>query len=472
MISKVDFITLCRPEKGDRLTSLSPKRNERRESRSAISGLLFDSRKTLCYSHCVPSSEKTRIFLAFLTFHLRVGIRVALRILAPVLAAIFGLYYILKPEFFMFLAQTIFKESGNLTLGLFFALLLLPVAFIVSPRICYGLGGWLRHLPAGSALHRRLAALAIFMAMIPALAVLAALASISLWTSRQDAILWIFSLVSLGLASSASALPVKRRPITAPLGILACVLCASGSAIFIGLGIGLILVIDQLSGPMTPARKSSRFRRRSKGSGLLTILSWRAVRLKIIWPYLFSILVLLAIALFLRNNSLNPRLISSAVRFWGTLCLAVFLAILANILAVKRPPWPWVRSLPLSSLQRILSDSIFLAAHASILLIPIFVIHKQSIVPVAAFVPAAAARAAGIIRQARELRSGAAGTLLLEGSAAALCLSLWSWTALFFLACAPLALLDAVRKEQNQKVSLWLEIHHLAAGDSLSWSQG
>jgi hypothetical protein len=419
----------------------------------------------------VPRSEKTRIILAFLIFHLHVGIRVALRILAPVLAAIFGLSYIFKPEFFIFLARTIFKESGNLALGLFFALLVLPVAFIVSPRVCYGLGGWIRHLPAGSALHRRLAALAIFTAMIPALAVLGALASISFWTSRQDVFLSILSLVSLGLASSASSLPVKRKPITAPLGILACILCASGTAVFLVLGSGLVIVTDQLSGPIMPVRKPRRYRRLLKGFNLLTVLSWRAGRLKIALPYLFSFLVLLASALFLRNNSLSPRLVSSAVRFGGTLCLAVFLAILANILAAKRPPWPWLRSLPLSSSQRILADSLFLAAHVSILLIPIFLIHRQSAVAVAAFIPAAAARASGVIRQARELRSGAAGKLLLEGSLAALFLSLWSWTAILFLACAPPAFLDAVRKEQNQKVSLWLEIHHLAAGDSLSWSR-
>ena len=420
----------------------------------------------------MPHSEKTRIFLAFLLFHLRVGIRVALRTLAPVLAAIFGLSYVLKPEFFIFLTRTIFKESGNLALGLFFALLVLPVAFVVSPRICYGLTGWVRHLPAGSALHRRLAGLAIFTAMIPVLAVLGVLASISLWTSRQDVILSILSLVSLGVASSVTSLPVKRRPITAVLGILACVLCASATAVFIGLGIGLVLTADQISGPITPVRKSRRYRGLLKGFSLLTILNWRAVRLKIALPYLFSLVVLLTSALFLRNNSLSPRLISSAVRCGGTLGLAVFLAVLGNILAAKRPPWPWLRSLPLSSPQRILADSLFLAAHSSILLIPLFMIQGPSVVAVAAFVPVAATRTAGIIRRARELRWGAAGTLLLEGFVAALFLSLWSWTAIFFLACVPPAFLDAVRKEQNLRVSLWLEIHHLAAGDSLSWSQG
>jgi len=420
----------------------------------------------------VPRSEKTGIFLAFLIFHLRVGIRVALRVLAPVLAAVFGLSYILKPEFFIFLARTIFKESGNLALGLFFAVLVLPVAFIISPRICYGLGGWIRHLPAGSALHRRLASLAIFTSMIPVLAGLGALASISLWTSRRDVVLSVLSLISLGFAASATCLPVKRRPITAPLGILAAVLCASGTVVFIGLGIGLVFVIDQISGPIMPARKSRRYRRLLKGFGLLTILNWRAARLKIALPYLFSIPVLLAAVLFLRNNSLNPRLISSAVRFGGTLCLAVFLAILANILAVKRPPWPWLRSLPLSSGQRILADSLFLAAHASILLIPVFMIHSPSFLAAAAFLPVAAARTAGVIRQARELRLGAAGKLLVEGFIAALFLSLWPWTAVVFLACVPPVFLDAVGKEKYQRVSLWLEIHHLAAGDSLSWSQG
>ncbi len=439
---------------------------------SAILGFCFDSRKSICYSHPVLRSEKTRIFLAFLIFHFRVGIRVALRILAPILAAIFALLYILKPEFFISLAQAISKESGNLALGLSFTILVLPLASLISPRVSYGLAGWVRHLPAGSALHRRLAALAIFTAMIPVLAVLGALASISLWTSRQDVVLSMLSLVFLGLASAANSLYVKRRPITAPLGILACVLCASGTLIFIALGIGLVLVIDRLSGPIMPVRKSRRYRRFLKGFSLLAILNWRAVRLKLASPYVCSIPVFLAITLFLRNNSLSPRLISSAARFGGTLCQGVFLAILANILAVKRPPWPWLRSLPLSSSQRILSDSFFLAAHASVLLIPVFMIHWRSIVAVAALIPVAALRTAGVIRQAPRLRAGATGTLLLEGWIASLLLSLWSWTAVIFLAAVPVAFVDAVRKEQNQRVSLWLEVHHLAAGDSLSWSQG
>jgi hypothetical protein len=35
----------------------------------------------------------------------------------------------------------------------------------------------------------------------------------------------------------------------------------------------------------------------------------------------------------------------------------------------------------------------------------------------------------------------------------------------------PLILKYAVEGEQSQKVSRWLELHHLAAGDSLSWSK-
>jgi hypothetical protein len=50
--------------------------------------------------------------------------------------------------------------------------------------------------------------------------------------------------------------------------------------------------------------------------------------------------------------------------------------------------------------------------------------------------------------------------------------ALLQWTAICWLAAAPLAFYAARRAELHQKVTLWLELHYATVGDSLSWSDG
>jgi hypothetical protein len=50
-------------------------------------------------------------------------------------------------------------------------------------------------------------------------------------------------------------------------------------------------------------------------------------------------------------------------------------------------------------------------------------------------------------------------------------LALFPPAALLYLVLVPLLLKFGVGLDRDQKVSRWLEIHHLAAGDPYSWSQ-
>ena len=99
--------------------------------------------------------------MELLVFHLRVGARVGLRLLASVLAGLFAAYYLLRPEFFVMLGDQIFVRAARLSRGIFLALLLLPAASLMASRITLGMSGWIRHLPARSSRHRRLAAPAV-----------------------------------------------------------------------------------------------------------------------------------------------------------------------------------------------------------------------------------------------------------------------------------------------------------------------
>jgi hypothetical protein len=371
---------------------------------------------------------------AFLIFHLRVGTRLALRILAPVLAVVFALYFLFKPEFFVFLAGVLFRESGLLILAIISATVMFFISRAASFRICSGLDGWIRHLPASASLHRRLAALAVFLAQIPVLGLLAIFAVMALWPDKSKIVRAVLELTIVGLAAAYGTIYL-RKTWTAS------------------------------------ARKTPKNRVFRRTLSLPTVINWRAVGWKISFAYLLSFLPLVLTKLFVINNGWQGQTLSAAVRCGGLLSLTVFLAFEANMLAAKRPPWPWARTLPSSALRRIISDSIFLAAHASLLLLPVVLIDLRAFLPVAACLPFAAVRSARAIRQSPELRLGAAGKILLEGFLEASLVALLPWAALAFLLGLPPALINAARAEQKQKVGRWLELHHLAAGDSLSWSR-
>ncbi len=109
---------------------------------------------------------------AFLRFHLKVGARIGLRLLAPVLAGLFAVYYLLRPELVLLLAERLLKGADGLRRGLTLSVLTGIFVSAIAPRVTLGLGGWLRHLPASSRRHRALAAAAIWTAATPILVVL------------------------------------------------------------------------------------------------------------------------------------------------------------------------------------------------------------------------------------------------------------------------------------------------------------
>lgn len=99
------------------------------------------------------------------------------------------------------------------------------------------------------------------------------------------------------------------------------------------------------------------------------------------------------------------------------------------------------------------------------------IMNLKSMLPLALSLPIFAVYSAYSIRQAPESVMGASGKVLLLGTFGSLFLCLISWSSVCFLALTPLILNLGTTSEKHQKVSQWLELHHLAAGDSLSWSE-
>jgi hypothetical protein len=416
-------------------------------------------------------SLSKRPALAFFRFHLSAGIRTAIRTLAPLVALIFALYYIFRIEFFVLLAQALFIESGNLVSALFFSAVSLGTAAIAAPRICLGLTGWIRHLPLNSQTNRRLAGLAIFAALIPVLVFLAIPQIILLKNLEMPLTIHVLGLPFLGLASALCVLPVQRKRLARPLAVAACLLSIWGKWPLLLAGALAIVVCDLVSGPLLPVRKRPHFHRGLKGYLFYATISWRALKLRFLASYIFALLVIGASALFISNNSLNPYLSTKAVLFGGALSLAIVCAGTGSILASRRPPWPWARSLPWSAGQRIVMDSLFLGVQAIPLLILVAIMNPAASAPLALSLPLLTLYTSLVIRRSSEYRMGVSGKIFMLGLPGSLLITLLPFISFLYLASAPLALKYAVKEERCQKVSRWLEMHHLAAGDSLSWSK-
>jgi hypothetical protein len=406
----------------------------------------------------------------FVIFHLAVGTRLALRKLAPILAVSFAAYYLLRPELFNAVFAA-FLERGSLLMGLVSSILSLSVAAMAAPRICLGLNGWIRHLPARSLTHRRLAGIAIFVAQTPVLLVLAVLALIAFAVFQVSPLLYLLGLPILGLTSGLCVLPVQRNFIAKPLSFTACVLSTSGHWVFLVIAIALLVIADLTSGSLSPSQKSLVSQRSLSSSLTNVLIVLRALRLRILFRYLPALFVLGLTSIFLSNNTLTSHQTFRGVIFGGTLSSSVLCAFIANALAVRRPPWPWSRSLPWSAKQRITTDALLLALSAIPILFLVILINIPSIWPVVVYIPPLAFFASLTVRRAFENQLGAVWQTLIIGTTASVLVCLIPLISIAFLAMTPLLVKYGAKQEKQQKVSHWLEMHHLAAGDSLSWSR-
>lgn len=407
---------------------------------------------------------------AVFLFHLHVGTRLALRIFIPVVSIFFALYYLLRPELFNSLMAQIL-DGGFLLSGTTTTFFCLIVASFASRRICLGLNGWIRHLPTEDRIHRRMAGIANFIAQIPVLAILAGLAVVGMKLYKVPAVPFIAGLPLVGLACGLCALPVKRKLITRTLAAMAAIGFSSNNWEYLAGGVLLLIAADMISGPLVRKKKLSHFHKPFKGKLLMVSINWRALCLRSLVPYLLSLPFLGAALLFIANNNPAPLLAEKMIRFGGGLGLSLFCSVFGNMLASRRPPWPWIRSLPWSAKTRIVWDTSYIGLHTLPIVILVGAMNLKSMLPLIVSLPFFVAYSAYSIRQAPESVMGASGKVLLLGAFASLFLCLIPWSSLFFLAITPLVLNQATKAEKHQKVSRWLELHHLAAGDSLSWSE-
>ncbi|OGD18355.1 MAG: hypothetical protein A2Y69_13010 [Candidatus Aminicenantes bacterium RBG_13_59_9] len=422
--------------------------------------------------HAVPREKSVRphSIKPFLVFHFHVGIRLALRVLAPVLGLFFFIYYFLRWEFFAQLARIVFVEARPIESGLALSVLVFPAAASSAPRVLAGLGGWMRSLPADGRAQRRLASLSVFVSVLWALFILAFFAAFVLAGQGASVVVRVSGLLVLGWAAAGFLLPVENKVLSRVLLGLAGILAPSGEPALLAAACLLVISEDRLAGDLLVKKSGPTVREARSLRFISARIALRSLRFRLILLYLISISVLAASIPFLKNNRFSPAVASAALRTVSSLSLAAFFAFLSHFLGSRRPVWPWARSLPWSSRRKILQDSAFQFLLAS----PLFIVVGQkdpaSGLAVACFSLFLAFRAAAAMREAGDSRLGPFGRVLGEGMILGLCLGLVSWSWVLILISTPVAVILAEKADRAQKAGRWEERHHLSAGDSQSWS--
>jgi len=409
---------------------------------------------------------------AFLIFHLNVGARLALNKLVPVLGAMFAVYFIFKPEFFNEYFSVLLSE-GSLIPGVVFTLLCAATASMASKRVCLGLSGWMRHLPVSGLATRRLAEIAVFAAQVPILLVLVFFPCFSVFSHGVSpySFAFVMGVPLLGYASSKASVPSRRSPVSKPLAYAACILLVSGRWVLLLVGIVLLFLTDLISGPLSAPKRRRLSRSSSRGYFLNAVIIWRAVKFRMLIPYVLGAAVLGAVMLFLSNNQFSPEVTLKVMTLGGALSAVLFLAFFSNYLASRRPAWPWVRSLPCPAWERVLLDSLCLFLLVLPVLVFLLFANRRALLFVAAFLPAVCVWSCLFIRKGGNLKMGASGGILCFGFISSLLITVIPLSSIAFLVGVPFLMKEAVESERNLKVSRWLKLHHLAAGDTLSWSK-
>ncbi|HSS49261.1 MAG TPA: hypothetical protein VLX28_09960, partial [Thermoanaerobaculia bacterium] len=187
--------------------------------------------------------------LPVLRFHLAVGARLAMRVLVPLVTAGFGTGMVLGTDFLGSLARSLFGAGSKGGSAVVIAALCLGAAELSGPRICRGLNGWLRHLPASGLAHRRAATLAIAASQVPLLLLLLVLAAFSTLVAAT-LIRRALQLAVTALAAALCVTPARRRWLAAPLALSAAVVVGAGGWWMLALGTVLVVGADWTAGDL------------------------------------------------------------------------------------------------------------------------------------------------------------------------------------------------------------------------------
>jgi hypothetical protein len=412
--------------------------------------------------------------LALIRFHWAAGARVALRANAVVLGLVVFLFGSAPDGLAAFRAFLLGLASYHRPEGDRAILAAISAAFAATavPRVTLGAAGWMRSLPSDAKTNWRAAVVALCMAQIAVATFIpfCVLAVVFVYHMRISPAK-VVSLPLIVVAMAVTVLPV-RRVHTRLIGGASVALAVMGTWPGIVGSIACLAFADasfpELAGAHTAKRRRKSFTVSSSSALAIWIrTSWRAMRPAGIAAAGALPAIIASYAYFIIGN--NPELRRSTaetvVRVCGTLGVSLFAATLANAMLTNRQPWPWSRSLPWSSKQRVLADSFVLGIPLVIIPVGLLAVSVAQAAVVAALVPLAAVSGAAASRRGSDRQTGAAGETLLVTLAAAAALSMWPLASVVVLAATPLFVRIGARRDRDAVASRWSELHHEGAGD-------
>lgn len=376
---------------------------------------------------------------ALIRFQMASGGRVALRANA-IVAAIFVFIFGSAPDGLATLRTLVLGTASSArgwsVLGVFTGVCL-ALAAAALPRINLGFAGWMRSLPASRREHRYAAIVAVAAAQAFSLAWTALAVILTLLVYRAPlsvakllAIPAIILAVATFIVFTADKNLLRRKP--APIGVW-------------------------------PFARNAR-----RGWLHWVRFSWAALPAPSILgaAMLPAIFIAFAYMIVLRNPGLPAATAHRTVRIAGALAVGAFGASLSNALLRLRPAWAWSRSLPWSSMQRVIADAFIVGlplAAAAATLLPL---DAPNALAVVAIVPVIAATGARALRAGSTRQTGAAGEVVVVATMAGILIALSPTLALLPLVATPSLIRLAGERDRRVVATRFAELQHDAAADS------
>jgi hypothetical protein len=339
-------------------------------------------------------------------------------------------------------------------------------------RLTLGLGGWTRSLPLNGVHHRRGVMYGLPIIQLPLMA--AVLIAAFLTVLAYDRPLAYAKLLGAPLAlvaAGAAVIPSRRWFVGMPLFAASAVLASLGRWPLLGIAIVLFIIADLTAGALRfAAIRQAVVSPAAPGTLRLFRFTWRALGLRLLVPLPVALLALAAAWFYSRNNHLSLADTGFVARLWTAIAIALYVGGVGDIIAGRRPTWPWLRSLPWSSHDRAIDDSIAIGLPALGIAFASLVVDVRTVIFALAVLIPLSALASALLHGARRRLTRVSGPLIVVGILLGTTGAFYPWFAAIALATTPLLLRFAAWRDRREIATGWKELYHDAAGDSLAWS--
>ena len=434
-------------------------------------------------------------FLAVFRFHLASSIRVTVRLLMPLIVVYAVLVGFFGPDLLMNLRRILFPQPPTWIAASILTACCYAVARQGAALLLPGRSSWLRHLPISSRSHTLSATAALLAAQSPLLVGFLAMASLrltpegeeprTLTQGTSDLLIDTTGLMLLALACAYAATLRGEGHRLAWIVALAAAVCA-GTTSLPGLAAAFPLMAFALAlASLIGVRGRPQYTRAAPRSAaqpevdgwsarlpFSARLVWRSCGARLLSGWPAAAMPIAASLFFVLNNDLPRRYTVLGLRLGVALALAMTVLHGVTVVQERRPRWPWARSLPVSSAQRVSNDAIALATLGLAPLIPGALLSGEAVLVFATSLPllaVLATRGAGTVASTGADRSRGPGAFAYESFCFALLVSLVPWSAALVVVL-PVLLRRAASRDRLASVGTFAELQHRADGDTLTWS--